>query len=111
MFAETSVPAGLLRDHSTKDGVWGLIHVERGQLRYRITDPRREATEILLAAGAMPGIVEPTIVHHVEPVGAVLFQVEFFRTAAGIIPLCRFEELAERENRLLAQKITYTKIQ
>ena len=29
-FTEDSVPAGLLAEHSTKDGVWGLIHVEKG---------------------------------------------------------------------------------
>ena len=30
MFTETTVPAGLLRDHNTKEGVWGLIRVDDG---------------------------------------------------------------------------------
>jgi tellurite resistance-related uncharacterized protein len=27
-FTEATVPAALLNDHSTKEGAWGLIHVE-----------------------------------------------------------------------------------
>jgi hypothetical protein len=47
--------------------------------------------------------VEPTILHHVEPIGPVRFHVEFFRERAGSIPLCHQEELAERENRKSAR--------
>ena len=77
-FTEATIPAGLKRAHSTKHGVWGLIHVLEGQLRYRILDERRNPEETLLAPGLPPGIVEPTILHEVEPVGSVRFQVEFF---------------------------------
>lgn len=78
-FSEATVPAGLTRAHSTKDGVWGLIHVLDGRLRYRILDERRESSERVLAPGMPPGIVEPTILHEVEAAGPVRFQVEFFR--------------------------------
>ena len=78
-FTELSVPNGLLSDHSTKEGVWGLIHVTQGQLRFWVTDPRREAEMHLLDADSGPGIVEPTILHRVEPVGTVRFHVEFLR--------------------------------
>jgi tellurite resistance-related uncharacterized protein len=80
-FTETSVPAGLLKDHSTKEGTWGLIHVVAGRLRYRVTDPRRERLEAVLSPDLPPGVVEPTILHHVEPLGAVQFYVEFYRHA------------------------------
>ena len=76
-FTETTVPAALLGDHSTKNGVWGLIHVEEGTLRYLVTDPRRASTERILTPASEPGIVEPTILHRVEPVGPVRFHVEF----------------------------------
>jgi tellurite resistance-related uncharacterized protein len=76
-FTEASVPAGLLKDHSTKEGTWGLIHVEEGSLRYVVTDARRPRTERLLTSESVPGIVEPTILHHVEIHGAVRFHVEF----------------------------------
>ncbi len=79
-FTQDSVPAGLLADHSTKEGVWGLIHVSRGKLRYCITDPRRETEERILEPGSEAGVVEPTIVHRVEPLGPVEFHVEFLRT-------------------------------
>ena len=78
-FTEASVPAGLRHDHSTKEGTWGMIHVEEGQLRYRVTDARRDLSEQILTPETGPGIVEPTILHHVEPLGGVRFHVEFLR--------------------------------
>lgn len=82
-FTETSVPSGLLRDHNTKAGTWGLIRVAEGRLRYRITDPRRPASATILSPETPPGIVEPTILHHVEPLGPVCFEVEFYRRATA----------------------------
>lgn len=78
-FTETTVPAGLLRAHTTKAGSWALIHVLEGRLAYRIVDPRRPASEVILSAAERPGVVEPTILHEVEPLGAVRFYVEFHR--------------------------------
>jgi tellurite resistance-related uncharacterized protein len=78
-FTEATVPAGLLRAHTTKAGAWGLIRVLEGQLIYRITDPRCPASETVLTPETGPGVVEPTIVHEVEPRGAVRFFVEFYR--------------------------------
>jgi len=81
-FCERSVPAGLLKAHATKPGIWGLIRVTDGELHYRIEDERRIPAEHLLRAGLPPGVVEPTILHSVEPAGPVRFHVEFFRVAA-----------------------------
>jgi tellurite resistance-related uncharacterized protein len=82
-FTEASVPAGLLRAHTTKAGAWGLIHVLEGQLAYRITDPRRPSSEATLTPEGEPGVVEPTILHEVEPLGPVRFYVEFLRAPEG----------------------------
>lgn len=79
LFTASTVPAALLRDHDTKDGVWALIVVHSGSLRYKVTDPRRATTTRDLKPGEAPGVVEPTILHHVEPIGAVEFQVDFYR--------------------------------
>jgi tellurite resistance-related uncharacterized protein len=79
LFTEATVPPGLLKAHSTKDGVWGLIHVEAGRLAYRIRDPGRAPSETILTAEGPPGVVEPTILHEVEPLGPVRFFVEFHR--------------------------------
>ncbi|WP_337186358.1 DUF1971 domain-containing protein [Phenylobacterium sp.] len=79
VFTESTVPAGLLKAHTTKAGAWALIHVLEGRLAYRIVDPRRPASETTLTPGTPPGVVEPTILHEVEPLGPVRFYVEFHR--------------------------------
>jgi tellurite resistance-related uncharacterized protein len=81
LFDAASTPLALRREHCTKDGVWGRIVVASGRLRYCVTDPRRSAEDIELTAGGPIGIVEPTILHHVEPIGDVTFTVEFWRQA------------------------------
>jgi tellurite resistance-related uncharacterized protein len=78
-FTERTVPQGLLKAHTTKEGAWALIHVLEGRLAYRIIDPRRPASEVVLAPELPPGVVEPTILHEVEPLGRVRFYVEFHR--------------------------------
>jgi tellurite resistance-related uncharacterized protein len=77
-FTEFSVPAGLLKDHSTKEGTWGSIVVEQGRLRYLISDPRRSVSETVVTPAAA-AVIEPTIAHRVEPLGAVRFHVCFHR--------------------------------
>ena len=72
-----SLPAGLRREHRTKAGVWALIHVVEGQLRYRIFEPRSE--QILTAAA--PGVVSPEQPHEVEPVGPMRMFVEYWNTS------------------------------
>lgn len=78
-FTEATVPAGLLRAHSTKAGVWGLIHVLEGRLAYRIHDERRPPSDQVLTPETPCGVVEPTILHEVQPQGPVRFYVEFHR--------------------------------
>jgi tellurite resistance-related uncharacterized protein len=73
VFDEQTLPAGLRREHRTKAGVWALIHVVEGALRYRILDP---PSEEILTAG-MQGLVWPEQPHEVEPLGAVRMFVEF----------------------------------
>jgi tellurite resistance-related uncharacterized protein len=73
-FDETTLPAGLRREHRTKPGVWGVIRVLEGELRYRILEP---PSEVVLEP-ARPGIVLPNQPHCVEPIGAVRLQIEFY---------------------------------
>jgi tellurite resistance-related uncharacterized protein len=83
VFTQATVPAGLLRAHTTKEGAWALIHVLEGRLAYRIKDPRRPASTVILTPDGPPGVVEPTILHDIEPLGAVRFFVEFHRRPEG----------------------------
>lgn len=75
-FTDTSVPAGLQRNHSTAAGVWGRIIVHEGSLRYVIEEPEQEAHRLVPGT---PGIVEPRVAHHVELEGPVRFCIEFHR--------------------------------
>jgi tellurite methyltransferase len=75
-FTEDTVPAGLRKDHRTKEGVYGRICVEAGRLRYTDADGERvlEAGDVALAL--------PQQIHAVEPLGAVRFYVEFCRATS-----------------------------
>ncbi len=75
-FNEDTIPAGLLKAHQTKEGTWGKINVSEGELLYRILEPVVE--EIVLSPDKF-GVVEPTVLHEVTPLGKVSFHVEFFR--------------------------------
>ena len=75
-FTQATVPAGLLKDHQTKQNVWGKIVVLEGELKYTIIEPE---LEIVKLNEHKYGVVEPTIVHHVAPLGKVRFYVEFYR--------------------------------
>jgi tellurite methyltransferase len=78
VFTQTSVPKGLLGTHTTKRGIWALIHVTEGALEY-VKDAPFDSREILTAAS--PGVVLPEVKHHVACIGDVTFSVEFWRRA------------------------------
>jgi tellurite methyltransferase len=75
-FTEATVPAGLLRDHRTKEGTWARIVVEFGQLEYTLESPLCT----FLLTPHRPGVVVPTVPHRVKPLGPVRFHVEFLAT-------------------------------
>lgn len=74
VFDENTLPAGLRREHRTKVGVWGIIRVVEGRVRYRILDP---VSETILDPDH-PGLVFPDQPHCVEPLGVIGMQVEFY---------------------------------
>ena len=74
VFDEASLPAALRKAHTTKAGVWGVIRVLEGCVRYRIESQERD---VVLSPGT-PGLVRPQEPHHVEPVGPMRMQVEFY---------------------------------
>lgn len=76
VFDQDSIPSGLLKAHSTKQGTWGKIEVLEGELLYRILEP---AVEEVVLTTELSGIVEPTVEHEVSPLGQVKFYVEFYK--------------------------------
>jgi tellurite resistance-related uncharacterized protein len=77
-FSQDTLPAGLGKRHTTREGVWGRIVVLEGSLRYRILE--QEPEEVLLGP-EREGVVEPEVPHEVEPMGTVRFYVEFLRAS------------------------------
>lgn len=75
-FTEETVPAGLLKAHTTIPGAWAKIVVEEGTLEYVIEAGEHET--ILLSPERF-GVVEPEVPHHVKPMGKVRFHVEFHK--------------------------------
>lgn len=74
-FDEESVPSGLLKDHSTRSGVWGKIVTLEGNLLYVIPADNKKiklTTEVY-------GVVEPEVKHYIQLVGKVRFYVEFYK--------------------------------
>lgn len=79
VFTATTIPKGLLKDHTTKVGTWGVINVFKGRLKYEITEDPAKILAFELSADRK-GIVEPQIHHHVSPLSNdVEFVVEFYR--------------------------------
>lgn len=74
VFDENTLPAGLRREHRTRPGVWGVIRVLDGRVRYRVLDPVSEA----ILDPDHPGMVLPDQPHFVAPLGAIRMQVEFY---------------------------------
>lgn len=74
-FDQNTIPAGLLREHTTKAGVWARIVVLEGELAFRSV--ARQLNVVL--DNTRPGIVEPEVSHEVEPLGPVRFYVEFLK--------------------------------
>mmetsp|Transcript_39453 Transcript_39453/g.95451 ORF Transcript_39453/g.95451 Transcript_39453/m.95451 type:complete len:158 (+) Transcript_39453:138-611(+) len=73
-FTNDFIPKGLLKNHSTKDGTWGVIRVNKGELQYNIGE------ESFVLTTSKTGIIEPNIKHSVKSLSEDLeFVVEFYR--------------------------------
>lgn len=75
-FNQSSIPESLRTSHRTKAGTWAKIVVVEGKLKYRIVERAVADTEL---TPGRPGIVEPDVLHLVEPVAKVRFFLEFYR--------------------------------
>lgn len=75
IFTETSLPAALRSRHTTKDGVWGVLRVFEGQVKFTALEP---PSETIVSAG-QSHLILPQQPHFVEPLGAMKMRVDFFR--------------------------------
>ena len=71
---ENTVPGALLRAHRVAPGTWGLLEVQRGELRFLAeTEPRLE----VVVTPSQPQPIPPEVEHRVELTGPVRFRVSF----------------------------------
>lgn len=75
VFDEMSLPQAIRNAHNTKAGVWGLLRVLEGEVRLVFHDPQRE----VCVTPGNPEPIPPAAWHHVEVMGPMRMQVEFFR--------------------------------
>ena len=74
-FTYTTLPEGLRKAHTTKVGVWGLLHVTQCELIYILE--RDEEQTIRVGAGDTAVIV-PEMLHRVALKPDAAFFIEFF---------------------------------
>ena len=75
---EKTVPAGLLRDHATKRGVWGRLCVTEGGLEFCAEAPVDKKLAVRAPSRA---VIVPNMKHHVRVDSPVKFYVEFWKRA------------------------------
>jgi tellurite methyltransferase len=79
-FDKSTTPAGLLRSHTTKEGVWGEVVVVAGRVLYVIEpviEPEEGASFVLKPG--VTGTIAPLVPHHVDPEDDAKFFVRFLR--------------------------------
>lgn len=74
IYTQHTMPKVLFDSHHATHNVWGLIHVQKGELEYHID--AIEPEKILVKSG-MPCIIEPDVDHHIEAAQDVEFFIEF----------------------------------
>ena len=75
-FDAETLPAGLRRTHSLKEGSWGRIDLLSGELTFTWEDDQG-GEERLCAPAEL--VVPPQAAHHVEPAGQIELTITFYR--------------------------------
>jgi tellurite resistance-related uncharacterized protein len=75
VFDEKTLPDALRNEHRTKAGTWGLLRVLAGEVLLVF----RGGPGPLRVTVDHPAMIPPEAPHHVEIVGPMRMQVEFYR--------------------------------
>lgn len=81
VFDETTLPEALRREHRTKAGAWGVIRVLEGELRLVLDDGPGADGDGTILTPDRAGLIRPQQTHHVEPLGRMRMQVDFYHEA------------------------------
>jgi tellurite resistance-related uncharacterized protein len=77
-FTQDTVPPALLEEHTTPAGMWGLLRVLEGSLKF--IDMETDEESVL--SPKSPGFIEPGQRHRVVCEGDVRFYIEFYKDTA-----------------------------
>lgn len=77
-FTPENLPDRLRAAHATKPGVWGLLRVTEGAVRFELEPPR--SGHVVAHAGQCV-VIETDVRHHVSFTEAGRFHVEFYRAS------------------------------
>jgi tellurite resistance-related uncharacterized protein len=83
VFTATTVPAGLLAQHSTKAGTWGLLHVHAGRVEYFLEGGQTPLASVETGASF---VVLPEEAHFVRLFEGAEFSVEFYKRPGAATP-------------------------
>jgi len=75
VFNQETIPKGFRRAHSTKKGIWALITVISGKVRYVVDYLDGQSFELDRESR---GVISPQMEHHLEVIGNVELYVEFY---------------------------------
>lgn len=75
IFNQETIPKGFRRAHSTKKGVWALITVLSGNVRYVVDYLGSKSMNLDQYS---QGVISPQMEHHLEVIGDVELYVEFY---------------------------------
>ncbi|MFT7175042.1 MAG: hemoglobin [Halioglobus sp.] len=79
VFTPQNIPKGLLAEHSTKAGTWGVLEVDSGAIEYVVTQAGFEESVTIQAGGT--AIIAPEHTHYVALSADAVFQIIFHRIA------------------------------
>lgn len=81
VFTESSIPEALKNNHSTSAGVWGLVHVLKGRIRYSVAPDNHCNTEQHYTIDAeYTALIIPKALHRVTVLTEETeFYVEFWK--------------------------------
>jgi len=83
-YTKGTFPAGLIKEHTTKAGTWGIVRVSTGRLQYTIKSPGAEEEEVIYLDASSPGVIEPQVPHELLPLSEdVAFTVEFYKSGGN----------------------------
>jgi len=75
IFNQETIPKGFRRAHSTKQGVWALITVLSGKVRYVVDHLESKSSDLDQHS---KGVISPQMEHHLDVIDDVELYVEFY---------------------------------